>query len=151
MIVRLLPCLLLLAASSQPLSAADNACFTDEAIDPVAGALLAISGRTDELVGVEMQDGAGPQSVYLLTRQLALVERILRRLLGRGDDCAAIAEFLARDYANLKRIYNAFGRGDQELAIEIVASRRSQALLQEIQALLNEIEPTLTGLVQARR
>lgn len=124
------------------------ACFNDAAIDPVAPVLLQILAQTDELVAVELGDGASAQSVYLLTRQMVFIERILRRMLGRGAECAAIADGIAREYALLKRGYEAFAQGDPELAVEAVASRRSQALLQDIRAGLAQADPAILALLR---
>ena len=73
-------------------------CFSDTAVDPIGAGLLPILVQTDQLIAVEMLDGASAQYVYLLTRQMVLTERILRRLLGRGSDCEAIANNITNAY-----------------------------------------------------
>lgn len=113
-----------------------QACFADALVDPVGSSLFPMLALTDELVGIELQDGASPQSIYLLTRQMMLIERILRRSLGRGTDCGAIVDSIGSEFVTLKRNYEAFAQGSPELGIEAVASRRSQALLQQIRAQL---------------
>ena len=125
-------------------------CFSDTAVDPIGAGLLPILVQTDQLIAVEMLDGASSQYVYLLTRQMVLTERILRRLLGRGSDCEAIANNIATEYAMLKRGFDAFAQGDQSLGIEPVASRRSQALLAEIRSNLEQTDSPVLGLVRVK-
>jgi hypothetical protein len=127
-------CLPALAAQAAP--AAGKPCFADALVDPVGSSLFPTLALTDELVGIELQDGASPQSIYLLTRQMVLTERILRRSLGRSTDCSAIVDSIGSEFVTLKRNYEAFAQGSPELGIEAVASRRSQALLQQIRAQL---------------
>jgi hypothetical protein len=141
-------CCLLTASLAEAQPRTGTACFADAAVDPVASVLLPIVARTDELIAIELQDGASATSVYMLTRQMVLTERILRRLLGRGDDCQAISDSIGREYAMLKRGYDAFANGDPELAIEAVASRRSQAQLQEIRAALAQTDAAVLMLVR---
>lgn len=131
----------------QAAPAAAAACFADALVDPVGYSLYPILAQTDELVAIEMQDGASPQSVYQLTRQMVLTERILRRSLGRGNDCKAIVESIGSEYAMLKRTFDAFAQGNPELGIEAVASRRSQALLQQIRERLTTTDAAVLKLL----
>ncbi len=125
-------------------------CFSDAAVDPIGAGLLPILVQTDQLIAVEMLDGASAQYVYLLTRQMVLTERILRRLLGRGSDCEAIANNIATEYAMLKRGFDAFAQGDPSSGVEPVASRRSQALLTEIRSNLAQTDAAVLALVRIK-
>mgnify|MGYP001222472146 CR=1 FL=1 len=138
-------CLPSLAVQAAP--AAGNACFADALVDPVGQSLYPILAQTDELIAIEMQDGASPHSIYLLTRQMVLTERILRRSLGRGTDCNAIIDSIGSEYAMLKRTYDAFAQGSPQEGIEAVASRRSQALLQQIRDRLAQTDAAVLQLL----
>lgn len=131
----------------QAAAATGKACFSDALVDGVGSSLYPILAQTDELIAIEMQDGASPQSIYLLTRQMVLTERILRRSLGRGTDCAAIIESIGSEYAMLKRTYDAFAQGNPQDGVEAVASRRSQALLQQIRDRLAQTDAAVLQLL----
>jgi hypothetical protein len=139
-------CLPLMAAAAE--RGIGKPCFADALVDPVGSSLFPTLALTDELVGIELRDGASPQSIYLLTRQMVLTERILRRSLGRGTDCGAITDSIGSEFVLLKRNFEAFAQGNPELGIEAVASRRSQALLQQIRVQLELADQAVLNLLR---
>lgn len=122
---------LCLALPLSPACADDAACIDAAKASDAITLLGPLSARAEELVRLGISEGVSSQSVYLLTRQMMLVERIHRLLVDR-DHCGSQADSLERDVAIVKRVFVAFTDGDAELQVEAMKSEQSQALLAEI-------------------
>jgi hypothetical protein len=102
----------------------------------------------DELARhVADEPGSSTRTVYLLTRQLALLERIQRHAQLHGEEtCVVSLDRLQRDLAMLRQTYAGYARGNAELEIERLATEPAQAALRDIEAGLERVQATVDGL-----
>ena len=114
-----------------PAFAADAACIDADRAKEAIVQLAPISARSEELVRLGLSEGISGTSVYMLTRQMMLLERVHRYLVDR-DSCGAQQDALDRDISIMKRVFVAFTDGDAEMHIEAMKSEQSQALLAEL-------------------
>jgi hypothetical protein len=88
--------------------------------------------------------------IYLLTRQIVLLERMHRRLLSTDRyRCEIDLDALRRDFAILKRGNAAFIEGNADLGISRIDDSASVSALREIDAELSSLEKAIASLVAA--
>ena len=123
------------------------ACFAAAHVDPILGALPRVGSQSDELARLAADDDTIPRmSVYFLSRQTTLVERIQRRLEQHSEfTCVSSLEGVSRDFAMLTRTFAAFAHGDKEIAIARVESARMQEILVDVVAQLKALEPLVSA------
>ncbi|HET7845801.1 MAG TPA: hypothetical protein VFL14_16725 [Xanthomonadales bacterium] len=121
-----------LAMCAAPAFAADGACYDDTAIQDAVAVQGMLSAGAEELTRLAISEGVSREHVYVLGRQMVLIERLHRRLLERRD-CAAGDAALERDFSIMKRVFAAFQDGDADLKIEPLKAEAAQALLGEIE------------------
>lgn len=133
------------AAFVTPTLAADGACYDYEAIQPAVTAQGELSTRAEQLVRLAIAEGASREHVYILGRQMVLIERLHRRLLERAD-CGAGKESLARDFVIMQRVFKAFAAGDADLRVTPLKAEQAQSLLGEIERHAAELGTSLVKL-----
>ena len=105
--------------------------------------------KTDQLVQGLTEDHAPSITIYLLTRQMAIIERTHRRLLESGEFCDAAIEGLGRDVAMLQQIYKRFAEGNAALKTEKLKSQDAQIRIRELVVLMDKyhekLRPLLNG------
>jgi len=134
-----------LAALAAPAPSLAAECYGDDAVREVSAMRGPISANAEELVHMAISEGVSRDDMYMLTRQMLLIERIHRRLLER-DGCEPAAEAIGRDFAIMKRVFIAYAEGDAELEIEPLKAEQSQALLGELLRQVAALETTLGSL-----
>ena len=125
-------------------------CFAAEQVEPIAAAVPALQMRADELTQQRMNAADKATVIYLLGRQVVLLERVLRR--AQSTDlyaCEVALDGLRRDFAMLKRTNSAFRMGNQELEIDKIDDPASAPILAEIDAQLGGLEKHVAALVMA--
>lgn len=137
-----LPLFLCLALPLAPAVAAEPACIDADRAGAAIVQLAPISAGSEELVRLGLSEGVSGESVYLLTRQMMLLERVHRVLVDR-DGCDVQQDALGRDLSIMKRVFVAFTDGDPELHIEAMKSEQSQALLAELNAQVAKLDEQL--------
>jgi hypothetical protein len=139
-----------LAAFAAPALATSDACYDDAAIRKAVAVHAELSLRSEQLTRLAIAENVSGEHVYVLGRQMVLIERIHRRLLERGG-CAAGADALERDLAIMKRVFSAFASGDGELKIAALQAEQAQALLSEIARFTGELESEIGKLAAMHR
>ncbi|MBK7012629.1 MAG: hypothetical protein IPH43_08110 [Xanthomonadales bacterium] len=111
------------------------ACFTQTEIEDLEPRFPILGAYADELSRLAADDPRVPRTdVYLLTRQMVLLERMLRRLQLHADyGCDSAFNAVQRDFAVLRKTNTAFMHGNSELEIVRLDSDRAQELLAKIE------------------
>lgn len=134
-----------LACCAVPAFAADGACYDDAAIRNAVAIQGMLSASAEELTRLAISEHVPSEQVYVLGRQMVLIERLHRRLLERSD-CASGDEALERDFSIMKRVFAAFADGDADLRVEPLKAEAAQALLDEIERKTGELGAELAKL-----
>jgi hypothetical protein len=142
--------LILLAAATSAL-AQDRplpACFATEQAEVIEPRFPVLGAHADELSRLAAEDSRVPgTAVYLLARQMVLLERMQRRLQFHSDSrCGSALDSFLRDFAILRVINTAFIEGNAELAIARLESERARTLLANIDAELAGIADAVAAL-----
>jgi hypothetical protein len=140
----------LLAAPTQA-SAQDvslPACFAAAQTEALTARLPRLAASADELSRLAATDErVSGQAVYLLTRQLVLIERIQRRLDLHSDvACLSALDVITRDFEVLRRVAAGFARGDSEIGIDRFDSEPAQTLLAQIEPELEALADPIAAL-----
>lgn len=123
------------ASASHAQDAPMPACFTQTEIEDLEPRFPILGAYADELSRLATDDPRVPRTdVYLLTRQMVLLERMLRRLQLHADyGCDSAFNAVQRDFAVLRKTNTAFMHGNSELEIVRLDSDRAQELLAKIE------------------
>lgn len=144
-------CLVSLLLSTGALAHAEDspmtACFAPEQTEEIEPRFPLLSAYADELSQLAAEEKrVRGMAVYLLTRQLVLLERMQRRLQLHSDFCDSALDTLQRDFAILRRTNTAFTLGNTELDIAKLESEQAQALLAKIEAELAALAEPVAAL-----
>lgn len=137
----------LLALLVPATACAEDACFDEDLVFGISAPLPIVATLTDELARAAVKHEAATRSdVYLLARQLVLVERIQRRVEAREPHCVTSLERLKRDFDVLRRTHAAFRDGDQDLGIEALAVPGAGEVLARIDPELDKLAAAMGAL-----
>lgn len=125
-----------------------RACFAMEQTEEIEPRFPILGAYADELSRLAAEDvRANGMAVYLLARQMVLLERVQRRLQLHSDDaCDSALGSLRRDFAILRVTNTAFMQGNTELEISRLESGRAQDLLARIDSELAGIAEGVAAL-----
>ncbi len=151
---RLLPMVLcgLTAFSAANVSHAQDAplpaCFAPAQTDEIEPRFPILAAHADELSRLAASDERIPGiAVYLLTRQMVLLERIQRRLQLHSDyACESDFSSLQRDFHFLRTTNSAFLNGDRELEIAKLEAPRARELLAKLEEELAALAAPIAAL-----
>jgi twitching motility protein PilJ len=113
--------------------------------------VLPMQTRSDELTRILSERGAGSGQVYIAGRQVALAERLLRRLTEireAGENAPTAADSFGRDAGLFGSTLRGLVNGDPERGIARVAFPDAQDLLQQISGTFGEIEQSVDRILQ---
>lgn len=125
-----------------------RACFATGHTEDIEPRFPILGAHADELSRLAAEDTrVAGTAVYLLARQMVLLERMQRRLqLHSEDACDSALGSLKRDFAFLRLTNTAFMQGNAELGIARLESERAQALLASIESELAGIADGVAAL-----
>jgi len=110
-------------------------CFSAKKVDMLEQHLQLLVLPTDELARIAVDEKASPKTVYVVTRQLAMLETLRRRALARRSAdflCNSAADAISRQFRMLATAYTGLEHGNAELDIEKLQSSPAQAILKGI-------------------
>jgi len=113
--------------------------------------VLPMQTRSDELTRILSERGAGAGQVYIAGRQVAIAERLLRRLTeirAAGENAPTAADSFGRDARIFGSTLSGLINGDGERGIARVAFPEAQDLLQQINGTFGEIEQSVDQILQ---
>lgn len=113
---------------------------------------LPLQTQSDALARLLAERGADANQIYIASRQVAIAERLLRRLADiRGaDENGPIAiDSFGRDAQIFGVVLRGLMNGDPERGIARVALPEAQALLQQLGSSLAELEPLVDTILQS--
>lgn len=113
--------------------------------------VLPMQTRSDELTRILSERGAGAGQVYIAGRQVAIAERLLRRLTEireAGENAPTAADSFGRDARIFGSTLRALIDGDPERGITRVTFPDAQQLLQQINGTFGEIEQSVDQILQ---
>ncbi|MCU0754500.1 MAG: methyl-accepting chemotaxis protein [Xanthomonadales bacterium] len=113
--------------------------------------VLPMQTRSDELTRILSERGAGAGQVYIAGRQVAIAERLLRRLTEireAGENAPTAADSFGRDARIFGSTLSGLMNGDAERGIARVAFPDAQELLQQIGGTFGEIEQSVDQILQ---
>lgn len=113
--------------------------------------VLPMQTRSDELARLLAERGADANQIYMASRQVAIAERLLRRL-NEIREAGEKAEITADSFGRDARIFGATLRGllngDAERGIARVALPDAQNQLQQLSSSFAEVEPLVDQILQ---
>lgn len=113
--------------------------------------VLPLSARSDELVKVLADQGSPQDQVYVAGRQVALAERLMRRLTEireAGENAPTAADGFQRDAQIFGRVLDGLRNGNPELGISAVRSPQGQRLLESIDGVFRDIAASVESIVK---
>jgi hypothetical protein len=135
--------------ASEEATLQESVCFATALTDAIESTAKNLAMRSDALVHVQLAKDGAPREIYLLTRQVALIERIQRRSLARmpfASLCQVSLDGLMRDFEVVKTVSNAFVKGNQALEVKAITTAEAQPYLKEIVRLISILEVNLAAL-----
>jgi twitching motility protein PilJ len=116
--------------------------FTDTAIK-FSDKIVPLSVRSDQLSKSLADSGSSQDQVYVAGRQVALAERLSRRLTeiqAAGENAPSARDGFLRDSTQFSRTLDGLERGNADLNIAAVRSVEGQQILQEVKSIYSEID-----------
>jgi hypothetical protein len=110
-------------------------CFAGAQVDALEQHLQPLVVQTDELARIAVDEKASPQTIYVVTRQLAMLESLRRRSLERRNFdflCDSALDAISRQFRMLATVYSGLQDGNSELGIDKLQSPPAQAMLKRI-------------------
>jgi len=101
-----------------------------------------LSVRSDQFAKILSERGAAQDQVYIAGRQVAIAERLNRRLTevqAAGENADAARDGFLRDAQMFNRVLEGFQNGDGDLNIAAVRSVDGLQILQEVRAIYSDI------------
>jgi len=101
-----------------------------------------LSVRSDQFAKILSERGAAQDQVYIAGRQVAIAERLNRRLTevqAAGENADAARDGFLRDAQMFNRVLEGFQNGDGDLNIAAVRSPEGLQILQEVRAIYRDI------------
>ncbi len=101
-----------------------------------------LSVRSDQFAKILSERGASQDQVYIAGRQVAIAERLNRRLTevqAAGENADAARDGFLRDAQMFNRVLEGFQNGDGDLNIAAVRSPEGLQILQEVKAIYSDI------------
>jgi len=101
-----------------------------------------LSVRSDQFAKILSERGASQDQVYIAGRQVAIAERLNRRLTevqAAGENADAARDGFLRDAQMFNRVLEGFQNGDGDLNIAAVRSVDGLQILQEVRAIYSDI------------
>src|SRR5699024_10160674 len=93
-----------------------------------------LQAQSDEVVRHMIETGAPTVQIYVASRQLALADRMLRRvntILAGGQSAIAAADAFSRDASLFNRVLQGLINGDEDLGLPAVRNSRVLEVLAE--------------------
>ena len=101
-----------------------------------------LSVRSDQFAKILSERGASQDQVYIAGRQVAIAERLNRRLTevqAAGENADAARDGFLRDAQMFNRVLEGFQNGDGDLNIAAVRSPEGLQILQEVKSIYSDI------------
>jgi twitching motility protein PilJ len=101
-----------------------------------------LSVRSDQFAKILSERGASQDQIYIAGRQVAIAERLNRRLTevqAAGENADAARDGFLRDAQMFNRVLEGFQNGDGDLNIAAVRSPEGLQILQEVKAIYSDI------------
>jgi twitching motility protein PilJ len=133
------------------LSVRDTVVELDDVFGAFGSQVLPMQTRSDELTRILAERGAGAGQVYIAGRQVAIAERLLRRLAEireAGENAPITADSFGRDARIFRAMLHSLAKGDPERGITPVAFDDAQKLLLEISDTFGKIERSVDQILQ---
>lgn len=113
--------------------------------------VLPLQTQSDALARLLSERGADANQIYIASRQVAIAERLLRRLAdicGADENGPIVIDSFGRDAQIFGVVLRGLMNGDPERGIARVALPEAQDLLQQLSSSLAEIEPLVAQILQ---
>lgn len=118
----------------------------------MAATMPQMQSRLDEAARGLIEAGADAQQVYLVSRQMLLIDRLQRSLaeiLGGGAGAVTASDRLARERMFFRRVIEGLLEGQAELGIARVAPEAPRRMLAEALAIWVDVESNLQEIDQS--
>lgn len=139
----------ILAEAEKILAADELVTNLSETVDQFSADVPLLQARLDEVAKVLTDINSRPQQIYMAASQLAVADRMLRRvnqiLLG-GYAAVSAADGFSRDAALLGNVLNGLLNGSDELGIRAIQNPEALELLGSVFQVYNDID-TNAGLI----
>jgi twitching motility protein PilJ len=115
--------------------------FADTAVQ-FSSKIGPLAVRSDQLVKSLSDSGASQEQVYVAGRQVALAERLSRRLTevqAAGENAPSSRDGFLRDSQQFSRTLDGLVSGNAEFGIQAVRSGEGQQILSEVRAIYSDI------------
>lgn len=113
-----------------------------EAAQAFSGNVPRLQARSDEVVRAMIETGAPSVQIYVASRQLALADRMLRRvrvILDGGQGAITAADQFSGDASLFNRVLEGLINGDDELGLRAVRNNSVLGALSEVVPVFEEI------------
>ncbi|NBB93077.1 MAG: hypothetical protein GVY32_07920 [Gammaproteobacteria bacterium] len=107
-----------------------------------SGNIPRLQAQSDEVVRRMIETGAPTVQIYVASRQLALADRMLRRvndILAGGTGAITAADAFSRDAALFNRVLDGLINGDEELGLQAVRNSSVLEALAEVRPTFEEV------------
>jgi twitching motility protein PilJ len=135
----------ILAASDLVVDLADTA-------DQFSADIPLLQARLDEVAKVLADINASPQQIYMAASQLAVADRMLRRvneILQGGYAAVTAADGFGRDAVLLGKVLNGLLNGSDELGIRPIQNPEALELLGSVFQVYNDIQANVERILEA--
>jgi len=120
--------------------------------DQFAADIPLLQARLDEVAKVLADINSRPQQIYLASSQLAVADRMLRRvneILQGGYAAVTAADGFGRDAVLLGRVLNGLLNGSEELGIRAIQNSEALELLGSVFQIYNDVESNVEKILGA--
>ncbi len=140
------------ADASRVLDRTDLLVELAESSEDFEAAIPQLQAASDRLVVALIAAGATPQQTYIAARQLALADRMQRRvrdIMSGGTGAITAADAFSRDASLFERVLRGFQDGDDQLGISRVAAAQARSALDETLEVFEQIQVEVDTILTA--
>jgi twitching motility protein PilJ len=142
----------LIADAAKLLDSQQKILATADAVADVDARLPVLNSRIDEIGKILVERGDSAKHVMLVYRQMALTDRMQRRIqsvLRGGEESPSAAAGLQRDALFYGAMLTGLIKGNKDLDIKPIANASALAILNDVDAQWTALVPTITKLLEA--
>jgi twitching motility protein PilJ len=138
--------------AGQLIERADLLVSLADAADAFAATAPRVQAATDQVVQRMLATGADPQQIYVTSRQLALIDRMLREaanIVAGGTGAITAADAFNRDSTLFARVLRGLQEGDDTLDVSPVQDEEARAALQTVSELFEQAQDEIDTILTA--